>query len=168
MTAAFAAAIGEAAAENNKRGASSNQGRPLTDEERELARTSFVATHGSDEGFNYDSVRIINDKFVFTQANNFAVTPNGKIYYPGACSNMATCGESSSALFVHEVEHVWQYQHGENFLMKGLVLQAAKYLSFKSYDPYILPLGTPYAKLNIEAQTQFATCQLYPNYVDTR
>lgn len=120
----------------------------------------MIATHGTDEGTNYDTPRIVNGKYVFTQGKNYAVTPNGKIYYPNASDNMAL---DDPQLFVHEFEHIWQHQHGVNVLFRGFVLQSAKFLSLTLYEPYALPRGAPYSQLNIEQKSDYSVLQLFPN-----
>ncbi|MBK7729646.1 MAG: RHS repeat-associated core domain-containing protein [Gammaproteobacteria bacterium] len=157
MTAAFMAATAEMASGDSQ---AEPEGRGLTAEERALAKASVIATHGTDEGTNYDTPRIVNGKYVFTQGKNYAVTPNGKIYYPNASDNMAL---DDPQLFVHEFEHIWQHQHGVNVLFRGFVLQSAKFLSLTLYEPYALPRGAPYSQLNIEQKSDYSVLQLFPN-----
>lgn len=160
LTGAFAYTAGQAA----RRAAA---GRALTYDEINLGREAFVRAFGSDEGFDYGSARIIKGRFVFWQPRDIAITPNGKIYFPNDCGNLANCGgDSLAALFTHELTHVLQHQQGVNVLGRGLVLQAAYYASFKLYDPYALPrAAVPYSQLNIEQQAEYVTRTVFPDYV---
>jgi hypothetical protein len=146
---------------------SSPPGRALHEDEIELGREAFTRAFGSDEGFDYSAVRVINGKFVPWQPSNVAIAPDGNIYYPSDCGNLAVCGgESIAALFVHELTHAWQYQQGDRVFLRGLGLQAAHYVTFGRYDPYALPRQyVPYNQLNLEQQAQYVTRTLFPNYV---
>ena len=73
---------------------------------------------------------------------------------------------AAAALFVHELTHARQYQLRENVLLKGLILQSAKYMTFGKFNPYLLPVGPiRYGSLNLEQQGEFVTRTLFPRRV---
>jgi len=82
--------------------------RGLTINERALAETVFQET------LDYERIRIHDDKYVFFQANNVLMTPNGEIYAPGTMYRTDYAAEELNyrELFIHELAHVWQYQIG--------------------------------------------------------
>jgi len=169
ITAAMGYLYGEAA-----KGKDKLPGRSLTSDERALAKKAFTKAFGSDDGFNYDSVRIIDGKYVFWQGDNYVVTPNGNIYWPHECGNLAKCGGAFgsrdqlqvASTFVHEMTHVLQYQQGTNVLLKGIFVQLGYFMGFN--NPYVLPIDLPYNQMNIEQQAQYVRYQLYPDTVITK
>lgn len=61
-------------------------------------------------------------------------------------------------LFIHELAHVLQHQHGINVLFKGAILQTAYFLSYGAYNPYsykFIP-NKPFKSYNIEQQGEIA------------
>lgn len=142
--------------------------RGLTKAERALAGSAFVGAFGSDSGFDYDTVRLIDGRFVPWQLAGYVVTPGNHIDWPGLPPCLASYAIPLAALFVHEMAHVWQYQHGANVLLRGSAMQCAHFLTFKRWNPYVLPLGVPFERLNLEQQAQYVSYQLFPDCVPTR
>lgn len=142
--------------------------RQLTNDEISAAREVFGAK------IDYSRVRIIDAKYVFTQSGGYAMTPNGNIYWPGACSNLVECdGGAYAPTFIHEMTHVLQYQSGINVLMRGFFLQAAKFLTGTLYNPYSFTYdpARPFSSYNIEQQGDIAVgiyIGIYPNNIDLR
>jgi hypothetical protein len=104
----------------------SDTGRPLTPGEIALAMPLFGGS------FDFDRVRIHQHKyFLFHGANN-TMTPNGEMYFhPESghyCEDFSDPGErpdryeSLAHLFIHELTHAWQHQHGTSMLVKGLFI----------------------------------------------
>lgn len=63
------------------------------------------------------------------QQNNTAMTPNGEMWFE---KNIYREDYSSATIeykyvFMHEMMHVWQYQHGMNVRMRGLMSWAVDY-----------------------------------------
>lgn len=143
-----------------------NDGRPLVKDEVDAAKTVY---HNK---IDYDSVRVVDHKFVFTQASDIPMTPNGNIYWPGACADLVACnGGMYQTTFIHEMMHVLQYQSGVNVLARGFFLQSARFLSFKLYNPYeyTYDQNRRFSSYNIEQQGDIAV-QIFlgnlPNNID--
>lgn len=145
-------------------------GRALTADEIDLAKEGFARAFGSDASFDYSAVRVINGKYVMFQGNGYVMAPDGNIYWPGECGNLATCGGPTGSIsqldtagtFLHEMSHVWDYQHGINVLLEGFITQAAHFLTFGIYNPYIVPAGVPYGQMNIESRAEYLRMQVFP------
>lgn len=78
----------------------------LTEGEVSVAKKVFKSS------IDYPLVKIHKRKYVFLQADNSAMSPNGDIYVHGIFSH--DYADESSALrgfFIHELVHVWQYQN---------------------------------------------------------
>ena len=128
-------------------------GRTLTNDEIAEAQKVFG------DKINYSQVRIIDGKFVPWQGDGSVMAPDGDIYWPRECSNLAICGGVGTAgVFIHEMAHVMQYQHGVNVLGRGFLLQAGKFLSFGLYDPYNFTYdpNRSFSSYNIEQQGDYA------------
>lgn len=142
------------------------RGRPLVSDEINAAKTVY------DDKIDYSSVRVVDGKYIFTQGSNYAVTPNGNIYFPEDCGNLVSCGAGQyEGLFIHEMMHVLQYQSGVNVLERGLLLQAGKFLSFGLYNPYKYNYSPSrkFSSYNIEQQGDIAVqifYGVYPNNID--
>ncbi|UVT16491.1 MAG: RHS repeat-associated core domain-containing protein [Nitrospira sp.] len=142
------------------------QRRALTSNEIGTARSVFGSR------INYSKVNISNAKYFFLQGNDFAMAPDGNIYWPGSCSDLASCDFGSHVgTFIHEMTHAMQHQHGINVLLQGFILQAAKYLSLTMYDPYSFTYdpAKPFSAYNIEQQGDIAVeiyYKTYPNNID--
>lgn len=121
---------------------------------------------------DYSRVRVVDGKYVFFQGNGYVMAPNGNIYWPGECGNLATCGGGAYAgTFIQEMTHVMQHQHGVNVLGQGFLLQAGHRLSFGLYDPYSFTYdpSRTFSSYNIEQQGDIARgiyYGRYPNNID--
>lgn len=161
-TAAFGYLFSQAMAGASQR----DPGRALTSDEVDAARSAFG------DKIDYDKVRIINGKYVFFQGSGYVMAPDGKIYWPGECGNLAACqGGRNVGTFVHEMTHVMQSQHGVNVLLNGFFLQAAHFLSFGLYNPYSFTYDSSrsFKSYNIEQQGDIARgiyFGRYPNNID--
>ena len=85
-------------------------GRPLTNKERELARSVF------NDAINYDVIRIHNRKWWWFQPKRTVMAPDGHMWFhPKSdlfCDDYCDVNLSRQGLFIHELTHVWQYQKG--------------------------------------------------------
>ena len=139
---------------------------------RALTRNEVAAAEGVfGNKIVYQRVRIVDAKFVPWQADGYVMAPDGNIYWPGECGDLATCGgERVAEVFIHEMTHVLQVQHGVSVLARGLFLQAGKFLSGYLYDPYsIHNPREPFSSYNIEQQGKIAEGiydGVYPNNID--
>ncbi|MCP1726304.1 hypothetical protein J2T60_000269 [Natronospira proteinivora] len=135
MSAAFAFAMGQAAQREQ------DEGRSLTENEIEAARSEY----GDD--INYDEVRVYDRKWAFFQGDDFAMAPDGNIYWPGAehCTDLTACtitlsdGRQVETLgtFIHEMAHVKQHQQGVNVVARGFWIQARRFFSGQMRTPYM-------------------------------
>lgn len=93
----------------------------------------------------YRTVVVHRGKYVFLQPDDTAMTPNGEIYFsePVYKADFATT-VGDRAWLVHELTHVWQYQHGVN------VILAAPFSRNYTYGK--ITARTRFADLNIEQQ----------------
>ncbi|SRR5471030_311270 len=82
---------------------------------------------------NYTTVWIHCDSYLpfGLQSKNVAMTPNGEIYFRDgyyyadfSADNVST---DSKHIFLHELCHVWQYQHGMMVKLRGLFSWAVDY-----------------------------------------
>jgi hypothetical protein len=86
--------------------------RHLTDGEITMAKEVFG------DQIDYNTVKVFDRRFMFILGNNHAqaMAPNGNIYYPDSSRYSDDFSQDNSrskkALFMHEMTHVWQYQHG--------------------------------------------------------
>jgi hypothetical protein len=138
------------------------QGRSLTPNEiRESLRAGYMHSY-------YDLVKIYDDKYVFFQGEDYAMAPNGNIYWPGAshCSDLTNCtvtvkGKVYDTLptFIHEMAHVYQHYKGVNVALSALPHQILHHASFRTYNPYMSRReyrNTPSPEgLNVEAQADW-------------
>lgn len=113
--------------------------RPLTAAETLSARQVF----GTE--IDYRRVRVHRGKYIFFQPSDTAMTPNGEIYFPEPVykADFATSVGDRSWL-IHELTHVWQYQHGVN------VRLAAPFS--RNYNYGKITTKTRFSDLNIEQQ----------------
>jgi hypothetical protein len=131
--------------------------RPLSDSELQAARKVFVS------GLNYTPVRIekmgsfielINGSRAYTLGNSINLP--GKAYaYPS----------QYVSIIIHELVHVWQYQHGG----WGYVPSAVLAQTFGDGYDYAKALGQrkPWAKMNPEQQAQMIQDAFRGVYFDT-
>jgi len=102
------------------------------------------------DAIEYSRVKIYNKKWIAMQKNDVAMTPNGNIYYPEGMfqEDFSSVGANDPDLriFIHEMVHVWQYQHGYHVKLNGV-------FSFnKSRYSYELSEDRKLADYNMEAQ----------------
>jgi hypothetical protein len=136
------------------------RGRPLTGEEISLAASIF------DDRIDYSRVRV-HDRRYWPAQGRYILAPNGHIYWPGECGNLA---RSCPGTFIHEMTHVLQHQRGVKVLLEGIALHTAKYATFGKYDPYrfLYDRERPFSSYNIEQQGELARdiyLGLYPNTI---
>ena len=95
---------------------SGDQGRPLTEAERALATSVFGAA------LDLDAVRIHRRKWWLFQPRNVTMAPQGHIHFHpngvGYCDCFASSSLGLQGHLIHELVHVWQYQHGMNLILK--------------------------------------------------
>lgn len=135
-------------------------GRPLTKNEITESRKVFS------NKINYSEVRIINDKYLPFQGDDYAITPDNRIFYPKSTSDWTT-DNSSLSLLIHEMTHVYQYQHGVNVLLIGGILQIFKFTTFGLYNPYDFNIIKTFSSYNIEQQGDYAKGIYFKGYPNT-
>lgn len=136
-------------------------GRALTPAEIALAQRVFG------ERIDYASVRFVNGKYTVLQLPERVMAPDGNIYWPGACADLATCGHPACRdTFIHEMAHVMQHQQGVRVFWRGLWLHGARVLSCGRFNPYrcVIKRGKPYRAYNIEQQAELAVEMLHGRY----
>ncbi|WP_440030017.1 hypothetical protein [Chromobacterium amazonense] len=138
---------------NSERSVYVETARSLTVGEVALCKIVFADT------INYELVKVHNSTYlparILPENRQAPMTPSGEIYYPieddryrddySASSYINKDGivEPGGSLdymrvlqtFIHEMAHVWQYQHGEMVKTKGLLLHTCFSLGVCS-DPY--------------------------------
>lgn len=94
------------------------QYRSLNDSEIRAARTVFA------DSIDYSAVRIYRGLPFLPLRTGHAVAPCGHIYFPRHnCADDFTCGDARLTLWlIHELTHVWQWQHGFKPWLGGLLL----------------------------------------------
>jgi len=113
--------------------------RSLTENEMALAKSIFG------DNIDYQSVKIVRAKYYFLQSRNYAVTPNGNIYYPKSEADWTNVNGNKyikhrfKEFLIHELTHVWQYQSGINVLWSALPLQILKFGTLGLVNPYTIP-----------------------------
>ncbi len=81
--------------------------RNLTQGEVLLATQIFGGT------IQYDKVRVHGARYIFFQPSDTAMTPNGEIFFPTEVYKKDFSQTTADAgWIIHELTHVWQYQHG--------------------------------------------------------
>jgi hypothetical protein len=136
-------------------------GRHLTPAEIALARRVFG------ERIDYAAPRVVDGKYTLLQLPHRVMAPDGNIYWPGACPDLASCGHARCRdTFIHEMAHVMQYQQGIRVLWHGLWLHGMRVLSCGCFNPYrcVVKRGKPYRAYNIEQQAQLAVEMLHGRY----
>ncbi|BBM03562.1 vgr related protein [Microbulbifer sp. GL-2] len=124
------------------------ESRFLTEGEKELASSIFGEVIS-----DYDSVKVIRDKYIFFQTKNVVMAPDGNIYFhPKSAAyrdDFSVDGNIDlQGLFIHEMTHVYQHQLGID------VRKAALNRNYKYELPIVLPSkgGRPFSKYSLERQ----------------
>jgi hypothetical protein len=105
---------------NNKEGSL----RRLTSGEIWLAREIFKDT------ISYYKVWIHHDSYLpfGLQNKNTAMAPNGELYFRNWYSpDFSNEDFTYQYVFIHEMSHVWQREHGMNIIVRGLISWAVSY-----------------------------------------
>lgn len=118
--------------------ASQQKSRPLTTGEVAIAHSVFG--HSLDTS----SVRL---KTAWWVLKNYAVSPNGNIYFhpDDWVEDFSTQSLSLRAWLVHELTHVWQVQQGIKVFRKAL---------FNRRYHYVLKAGRPFVSYGVEQQAR--------------
>lgn len=123
--------------------------RGLTLSEKQLAETVFQ------NALDLERIRIHDGKYMFFQANNVLMTPNGQIYAPGSMYRKDYAAEELNyrELFIHELAHVWQYQIGVlNPKMSGLIEFIKNGFNYGKAYRYVLENGRDLTDYGMEQQ----------------
>lgn len=130
------------------------QYRGLTSGEIEMARPVFGHL------IDYAKIKIFNIPYLPWQPANIFMAPNGNLFVHQKYfrADYSTCSISLQGIFIHELAHILQFQQHTNVIVKGAILQAGYYLSFKHYNPYQYQLiqGKAFSSYNIEQQGNIA------------
>lgn len=114
------------------------QSRPLTPSEKALARSVFG------DSIALDDVCL---KSAWWVLKNYAVSPNGNIYFHPAdwITDFGSASLQKQSWLIHELTHVWQLQQGLK-VVRGALLN-------RRYD-YVLILGKSFFDYGIEQQAR--------------
>lgn len=130
----------------------SENSRSLAPEEIELAKSVFG------DKIDYSKVKIVNGKLFGGQPSDTAMAPEGSIYFgAGVYSDNYGLPSTSSALqdlFIHEMTHAMQFQHGVNVFGSALKLHVNNF--FGGPDPYKYQPGRSFRSYNVEQQGNVA------------
>ena len=118
--------------------ATKRRSRQLTAGEIALARSVFG-----------DSIRLkqVQLKTAWWVLENYAVSPNGNIYFHPAdwVTDFSQCSLAKQSWLIHELTHVWQLQQGLK-VVRGAMID-------RRYD-YVLATGKPFFNYGIEQQAR--------------
>ena len=122
--------------------------RPLTANETACAHKIFA------NSINYSHVKIYNG-IPLLPTLNVAVTPSNSIFFPrGDCPPDFSLAQSSYLIWlIHELTHIWQFQHGFQTWFGGILLSL--HGGYRKRSAYIYPpLHTisHFSDLNMEQQ----------------
>lgn len=114
------------------------QSRLLTEGERQLATSVFG------DSLKLDDIQI---KTAWWVLKNYAVSPNGNIYFnpKDYLSDFSAASLGHQSWLIHELTHVWQLQHGLK-VVRGALLN-------RRYQ-YELVKGKPFLSYGIEQQAR--------------
>ncbi|ENX42740.1 hypothetical protein [Acinetobacter sp. NIPH 2100] len=130
------------------------QYRGLTSGEIKIARSVFG------ELIDYAQIKIFNIPYLPWQPANIFMAPNGNLFVHQKYfrPDYSICSMSLQGIFIHELAHILQFQQGTNVIVKGAILQAGYYLSFKQYNPYRYQFirNKAFSSYNIEQQGDIA------------
>lgn len=112
--------------------------RPLTEGEKILINGIFA------DSIQLDQVQIIAHKAVL---KHYAISPNGHIYFNAQnyCQDFSKCSLRLQSWFIHEMTHVWQFQHGIAVVRKALLDRRYR---------YVLEHGKQFLHYGVEQQAQ--------------
>ena len=140
--------------------------RNLTQGEIEMCQTVFGSL------IQYQQVKIVNQPYLPWQPNNMFMAPEGYIHIRDLHFKNDYSKENINfqGIFIHEMTHIFQYQHHINVLLKGALLQTARFISFNLYNPYqyTFKKGKKFFDYNIEQQGDIARdiyLQKIPNII---
>jgi hypothetical protein len=140
--------------------------RPLTAAEITEARAVFG------DSIHYPAVRVVNGRYVPWQLSSYVVTPDQRLFWPGAPADLVTAdGGRHRGRFIHEMTHVMQHQHGLWLRLRAGWLQFCHFATGRLYDPYRYRCepGKPFSAYNLEQQAELAVaiwCGRQPNIID--
>ena len=119
-------------------GGAQQKSRLLTVSEVTLARSVFG------DSIDLDGVQL---KTAWWVLKNYAVSPNGNIYFNPAdwITDFSEASLGKQSWLIHELTHVWQLQQGLK-VVRGAVID-------RRYD-YVLEVGKPFFKYGIEQQAR--------------
>jgi hypothetical protein len=124
-------------------GTEDNKVRPLTDGERDLAASVFGGA------IDYDAVTIRRRKWFAFQPRHIVMAPSGHLHFHPRgdlwSADFAAEPLHAQGLFIHEMTHVWQHQH-------GVWLPLARH-PFCRYA-YSLKPGWPLQRYGLEQQAE--------------
>lgn len=119
--------------------------RPLTEEERALARSIFG------EAIDYARVRLFNRKWWPLHPRGVTMAPDGHMWFhphgDSYCDDFCASSLAMQAHFVHEMTHVWQAQ------VRGRWYLPLMRHPWCRYD-YVLKPGKPFVRYGIEQQAE--------------
>jgi hypothetical protein len=102
--------------------AKEDRGRPLTPSEIKFARKIF------DNDLDYSRPRVFNSEWAIFQPDNRAMAPNGNIYLPGdRYRDDFSKYTGDLVLLLHELTHVWQFQHGMWVKLRRVLYSSYRY-----------------------------------------
>ncbi|MBP6632187.1 MAG: hypothetical protein KBG28_27730 [Kofleriaceae bacterium] len=123
--------------------------RALTPAEITLLRPLFA------DGITYDRVRVVHNTFPFQPAGTY-MTPRGHVFAPGDLyeADFAGAGVSlgRTAVFVHELTHVWQYESGMDLIAQGAIELVKNAGDYEKAYPYQLSAGRDLLDYGMEQQ----------------
>ncbi|MGO1250147.1 type IV secretion protein Rhs [Psychrobacter sp.] len=114
------------------------QSRSLTDNEIVLARSVFG------DSIDLNDVQL---KTAWWVLKNYAVSPNGNIYFNSAdwITDFSQSSLNKQSWLIHELTHIWQLQQGIK-VVRGALID-------RRYD-YVLKAGKSFFKYGIEQQAR--------------
>ena len=112
--------------------------RELTVGEKALVRSIFA------DSIALDRVQIVAHKLIL---KNYALSPNGQIYFhpQNYCEDFSKSALRVQSWFIHEMTHVWQFQHG---------IAVVRLAIFDRRYRYVLQQGKLFLNYGIEQQAQ--------------
>ncbi|VEJ21030.1 type IV secretion protein Rhs [Neisseria animaloris] len=134
----------------------------LTENEIDVARKVFS------DGIDYTRVKIYRG-IPYAPPFKIAVSPNGNIYFPRYdCPNdFAKTEPRYQVWLIHELTHVWQYQHGYRTWFGGALLAVkGSYIKRSAYVYPRLDTIRSLSDLNMEQQADLIAHYYAARYLD--